>query len=105
MYLRAQLTIGEAPEAIVVPQQSVTRRPEGATLLVVGDDGKVSERAVRVDGSHGNGYVIGDGLKAGERVVVDGLQKIRPGATVKAVAWEPPKTGDPAVSARTSAAN
>lgn len=105
MYLRAQLTIGEAPDAIVVPQQSVTRRPEGATLLVVGDDGKVSERTVRVDGTHGNGYVIGDGLKAGERVVVDGLQKIRPGATVKAVAWEPPKTGDPAVSARTSAAN
>lgn len=105
MYLRAQLTIGEAPDAIVVPQQSVTRRPEGATLLVVGDDGKVGERAVRVDGSHGNGYVIGEGLKPGERVVVDGLQKIRPGATVKAVAWEPPKTGDPAVSARTSAAN
>jgi len=105
MYLRARLTIGEAPEAIVVPQQSVTRRPEGATLLVVGDDGKVSERGVRVDGSHGNGYVIGDGLKVGERVVVDGLQKIRPGATVKAVTWEPPKTGDPAASARTAAAN
>jgi membrane fusion protein, multidrug efflux system len=105
MYLRAQLTIGEAPDAIVVPQQSVTRRPEGATLLVVGEDGKVGERAVRVDGSHGNGYVIGEGLKPGERVVVDGLQKIRPGATVKAVTWEPPKTGDPAVSARTSAAN
>lgn len=105
MYLRAQLTIGEMPEAIVVPQQSVTRRPEGATLLVVGDDGKVTERNVRVDGSHGNGYVIGEGLKAGERVVVDGLQKIRPGATVSAVAWEPPKTGDPVVSARTSAAN
>jgi len=105
MYLRARLTIGEAPEAIVVPQQSVIRRPEGATLLVVGDDGKVSERGVRVDGSHGNGYVIGDGLKVGERVVVDGLQKIRPGATVKAVTWEPPKTGDPAASARTAAAN
>lgn len=105
MYLRAQLTLGEAPEAIVVPQQSVTRRSEGATLLVVGDDGKVSERNVRVDGSHGNGYIIGEGLKAGERVVVDGLQKIRPGATVQAVAWEPPKTGDPAVSARTAASN
>lgn len=105
MYLRAQLTIGIAPEALVVPQQAVTRRPEGATLLVVGEDGKVVERTVRVDGAHGSTYVIGDGLKAGERVVVDGLQKIRPGAAVKAVAWEPPKTGDPAVSARTAAAN
>jgi membrane fusion protein (multidrug efflux system) len=105
MYLRGQLTIGIAPNALVVPQQAVTRRPEGATLLVVGDDGKVAERTVRVDGAHGSTYVIGDGLKAGERVVVDGLQKIRPGAAVKAMAWEPPKTGDPAASARTAAAN
>lgn len=105
MYLRGRLTQTQASDVIVVPQQAVNRRPEGATVLVVGDEGKVVERPVRVDGSHGNGYVIGNGLKTGERVVVDGLQKVRPGAAVKAVTWEPPKTGDPAVTARTSSAN
>lgn len=105
MYLRGRLAQAQAANVIVVPQQAVTRRPEGATVLVVGDDGKVAERTVRVDGTHGNGCVVGDGLKAGERVVVDGLQKVRPGAAVKTVAWEPPKTGERAASARASSAN
>ncbi|HEX3135944.1 MAG TPA: efflux RND transporter periplasmic adaptor subunit [Planctomycetota bacterium] len=105
MYLRARVGQALAKDAIVVPQQAVNRKPEGATVLVLGPEDKLIERKVRVEGTHGNGYVVSEGLKAGERVVVDGLQKARPGISVKAMVWEPPKTGDPATTARTSSAN
>jgi membrane fusion protein (multidrug efflux system) len=105
MYLRARVEQARDDDAIVVPQQAVNRRPEGATVLVVGADDKLSERRVRVDATHGDGYVIGEGLKAGERVVVDGLQKVRAGSAVKTVPWAAPKTGDPKVTAVSASAN
>jgi membrane fusion protein (multidrug efflux system) len=105
MYLRARLEQATAGAAIVVPQQAVSRRPEGATVLVVGADDKLVERRVRVEASHGNGYVIGDGLQPGERVVVDGLQKVRAGSAVKTVDWTAPKSGDPKLTAISASAN
>jgi membrane fusion protein (multidrug efflux system) len=105
MYVRARIQQAWISDAIVVPQQSVNRRPEGASVLVVGADDKLVARVVRVDATHGNGYVIGAGLKAGERVVVDGLQKVRAGAVVKTVPWEAPKSGDPRVTAISASQN
>ena len=105
MYLRARLSQAMAKDVIVVPQQAVSRRPEGATVLVIGDGDKLVERPVRVDATDGNGYVVGDGLKAGDRVVVDGLQKVRAGSVVKAVEWQAPPTGDPKVTAISASAN
>jgi membrane fusion protein (multidrug efflux system) len=105
MYVRARLGQAVAKEAMVIPQQAVNRRPEGATVLVIADGDKLVERPVRVDASHGNGYVIGDGLVPGDRVVVDGLQKARAGIAVKAIPWQAPKTGDPKATAITASAN
>ncbi|MBX5463471.1 MAG: efflux RND transporter periplasmic adaptor subunit [Steroidobacteraceae bacterium] len=87
MFVRAQLTQGVRHDALLVPQRGVTRNQKGeATVMVVGDDNKVVERVVRADRVIGGDWLITEGLAPQERVVVDGLQKIRPGVEVRAVA-------------------
>jgi len=87
MFVRARLTQGVRRDALLVPQRGVTRNQRGeATVMVVGEDSKVAERVVKADRVVGGDWLIADGLAPQERVVVDGLQKIRPGAKVRAVA-------------------
>ncbi|HAB4457005.1 TPA_asm: multidrug efflux RND transporter periplasmic adaptor subunit AcrA [Salmonella enterica subsp. diarizonae] len=84
MFVRARLQEGTKPTALLVPQQGVTRTPRGdATVLVVGADNKVETRQIVANQAIGDKWLVTDGLKAGDRVVVSGLQKIRPGAQVK----------------------
>ena len=84
MFVRARLQEGTKPTALLVPQQGVTRTPRGdATVLVVGADNKVETRQIVASRAIGNKWLVTDGLKAGDRVVVSGLQKVRPGAQVK----------------------
>jgi membrane fusion protein (multidrug efflux system) len=86
MFVRARLTQGTRQAALLVPQRGVSRNQRGdATVMVVGEDNKVTERVVRADRVIKDDWLITQGLEAGERVVVDGLQKIRSGAVVKAV--------------------
>lgn len=87
MYVRARLEQAVNTQAITVPQQAVQRSAQGATVFVVGSDGKAVVRAVKTDGVQGNSWLISDGLQAGERVVVEGFQKIKPGVVVKTVQW------------------
>ncbi|EQB4042240.1 multidrug efflux RND transporter periplasmic adaptor subunit AcrA [Cronobacter sakazakii] len=85
MFVRARLEEGVNPNAILVPQQGVTRTPRGdATVMVVGEGDKVEVRPVQVGQAMGDKWVVTDGVKAGDRVIVTGLQKVRPGAQVKA---------------------
>ncbi len=85
MFVRARLEEGVNPNAILVPQQGVTRTPRGdATVMVVGEGDKVEVRPVQVGQAMGDKWVVTDGVKAGDRVIVSGLQKVRPGAQVKA---------------------
>jgi membrane fusion protein (multidrug efflux system) len=92
MYVRAVLEEGVAGNAILVPQQGVSRDPAGnATALVVGAGEKVEPRILKVSRALGDKWLVDDGLKPGDRVIVEGLQKARPGAQVKAV----PFTGKP----------
>ncbi len=107
MFVRAQLSQGQRKDAILVPQRGVTRNPRGeAMVMVVGADNKVSERVVRADRVIGHDWLVTEGLSAGERVVVDGLQKIRPGVEVRVVeaASEPQpvttENGRPEVASR-----
>jgi membrane fusion protein (multidrug efflux system) len=89
-YVRVRLSQAELPAAILVPQQAVTRGSQGDSVIVVGADGKPAPRPVKVGSEQGNDWVILDGLKAGEQVVVDGFQKMMvPGAPVKPVPWTP----------------
>ncbi|ECM1106734.1 multidrug efflux RND transporter periplasmic adaptor subunit AcrA [Salmonella enterica subsp. enterica serovar Enteritidis] len=84
MFVRARLQEGTKPTALLVPQQGVTRTPRGdATVLVVGADNKVETRQIVASQAISDKWLVTDGLKAGDRVVVSGLQKVRPGAQVK----------------------
>jgi membrane fusion protein (multidrug efflux system) len=89
MYVRVRLEQAETPSGIVVPQQAVQRGSTGDSVMVVSADGKVAPRPVRVGSAQGGGWVILEGLKAGEMVMVDGFQKLRGTAPVKPVPWQP----------------
>jgi membrane fusion protein (multidrug efflux system) len=82
-FVRVRIEAGERPNSIVVPQRAVTLRGEGAIIMVVDDAGAVAERSITLGEQSAGSWRVLDGLNAGERVVVDGLQKIRPGQKVK----------------------
>jgi membrane fusion protein (multidrug efflux system) len=89
MYVRARLDTGVRQQALLVPQQAVTRDTTGkASVLVVDAASKVERRAISLDAAVGNRWLVIAGLVAGERVIVDGLQRVRPGdaVTLKEVA-------------------
>ncbi|APW40050.1 efflux transporter periplasmic adaptor subunit [Rhodoferax koreense] len=92
LYVRVRLEQSQAANAITLPQQAVTRNNQGDTVMVVGPDGKVSPRKVKIGSSKGTSWVVLDGLKAGEQVMVDGFQKLRGDAPVKPVPWQPAGT-------------
>jgi len=87
MYVRGRIAQSEVDSAILLPQQAVTRSTQGDNVLVVGSDGKPATRPVKLGGVDNGSWIVLDGLKPGEQVVVDGFQKIRPGAAVKPVPW------------------
>ncbi|BBS86483.1 efflux RND transporter periplasmic adaptor subunit [Aeromonas media] len=83
MFMRATLQEGERPEGLLVPQTAVTRTPKGgATVMVVTADNKVELREVQLSRVVGDSWVVESGLDAGEKVIVAGLQKVKPGALV-----------------------
>ena len=88
MYVRVAIEQGIQHNAIAVPQQAVQRDAGGqAHVFVVGGESKVELRPIRIDRVSGTRVVVSEGLAAGERVIVEGFQKIRPGATVSASVW------------------
>ncbi|MGC2459866.1 MAG: efflux RND transporter periplasmic adaptor subunit [Steroidobacteraceae bacterium] len=90
MYVRAVVGEGVLPQGLLAPQRGVTRDAKGgATALVVGRDDKVEARDVRVSRTIGDQWLVENGLAAGDRVIVAGLQKVRPGMAVKAVEATP----------------
>ncbi|WP_111807376.1 efflux RND transporter periplasmic adaptor subunit [Aeromonas allosaccharophila] len=83
MFMRATLQEGERAQGLLVPQTAVTRTPNGgATVMVVTADNKVELRNVQLSRVVGSNWVVESGLTSGERVIVAGLQKVRPGAVV-----------------------
>lgn len=86
MYVRAVVQEGIAEEAILAPQQGVTRDPRGNPVaLIVDDAGKVQQRVLMIDRAIGNQWLVVSGLKAGERLIVEGMMNVRPGAAVKVI--------------------
>jgi membrane fusion protein (multidrug efflux system) len=86
MFVRAQITEAVAPDAILVPQQGVTRDPKGvATVLVVNGQNKAELRPIEIGQAVGANWLVTKGLKPGERVIVEGLQRIQAGASVRPV--------------------
>jgi len=90
LYVRVRLEQAVASNAIALPQQAVTRSPQGDVVMVVDAQGKVAPRPVKIGGQRGNQWIVTSGLQAGEQVMVDGFQKLRGDAPVKTVPWVPP---------------
>jgi len=108
LYLRVRIEQVQASNAITLPQQAVTRTQQGDTVSVVGEDGKVSQRTIKVSAAQNNRWVVLEGLKAGEKVMVDGFQKLQmlpPGTPVKPVPWQAPGTAAAPAEAPASAAS
>jgi len=85
MFVRARLEEGVNPDALLVPQQGVTRTPRGdASAMVVGEGDKVEVRQITATQAIGDKWLVTEGLKTGDRVIITGLQKVRPGVQVKA---------------------
>ncbi|MFM0207474.1 efflux RND transporter periplasmic adaptor subunit [Paraburkholderia sediminicola] len=113
MFVRAKIEEGVNDNALVVPQVGITHDQKGQpTALVVGDDNKVVLRQLVTSGTYGSNWVVESGLKAGDRVIVQGTDKAHPGQQVKAVAAQLPATpasdasaqGAPAASGATQTA-
>jgi membrane fusion protein (multidrug efflux system) len=89
MYVRAQIEQAVNEQAITVPQQAVQRDAAGSSsVMVVGADGKVAVRPIKAESSQGDVWIVSEGLKAGDQVIVEGFQKAKPGAPVKPVPWK-----------------
>lgn len=90
MFARAQLPEGIKANAILVPQRAVSRDERGnATALVVGAGNKIEPRALKTDRTVGDNWLVTGGLKAGDRVIVEGAMMLRPGMPVQPKPWNP----------------
>jgi membrane fusion protein (multidrug efflux system) len=86
MFVRAVLEEGVNEQAILVPQRGVTRNPKGEPIvMVVGAEEKMEPRVIKVVRTVADNWLVSEGLKAGDRIILEGLQKARPGTPVKAV--------------------
>jgi membrane fusion protein (multidrug efflux system) len=103
MFVRARIEEGVNDHALVVPQIGITHDQKGqAVALVVGQGDKVEQRTLVTSGVYGSNWVVDSGLKPGDRVIVNGVEKAKPGMTVKPVAAQLP--AQPASDAQASAA-
>lgn len=92
-FVRARIEGGVATQGISVPQRAVQISPQGASVLVVGPNNIAAARSIRLGELQGNEWVVRDGLKPGDRVIVNGVQKARPGSPVRIA---PPRAARPA---------
>jgi membrane fusion protein (multidrug efflux system) len=106
MFVRAILEEGVNEHAILVPQRGVTRNPAGnAMVMVVGSEEKVEPRVIKVVQTVEDSWLVSEGLKAGDRVILEGLQKARPGTPVKAVPFGSKADGTPPTAPKAATAN
>jgi len=97
MYIRARLSQSTMTNGILVPQSGVSRNPQGqATVMVVGADNKAVQRTITADRSVGSNWLVTKGLKPGDKVIVEGLGKIKAGQAIKPVPAGSKPTAPPA---------
>ncbi|MDF3831400.1 efflux RND transporter periplasmic adaptor subunit [Cupriavidus basilensis] len=84
-FVRVKIEQGVDENALTVPQRALIRTGQGASVLVVGGDGKVASLPVKAPQAIGDNWIVTEGLKGGEKVIVEGLQKVKVGAPAKAV--------------------
>lgn len=105
MFVRALIEEGVNEKAILIPQQAVSRDPKGNPLvLIVDEEGKVRQKPITTDRALGDKWLVSAGLAPGDRVVVEGMQKVRPGAAVRTIPFaagpkQPAESGRPVAPA------
>lgn len=105
MYAKAVISEGTLNQGLLAPQQAITRTPKGdASALIVAADGKVAQRAIKVSRTIGDQWLVDEGLNDGDRVIVEGIQKVRPGMPVQAVERDAATPAANQTAAQTSAA-
>lgn len=116
MFVRVRFPQAVMENVIMVPQRAVQSNPQGQYVLVVDAEGKVSARPIKTVAMSGSNWIVDGGLQAGDTIIVNGLQKTRPGATVKPheltatealapAGMEAPRTGDAGKAADNAADN
>lgn len=105
LYVRVRLAQAEVADAVWLPQQAVARGATGESVLVVAEDGSVSARPVKVGPAQSGRALVLSGLKAGEKVVVDGLQRVKAGGKARPVPWSPAGSASAPASAPAAAAS
>jgi membrane fusion protein (multidrug efflux system) len=88
MYVRVKINQGVREQAITLPQQAVMRTLDGAFVMMVGQDGKIISKAVKTSGVQNNKWIITDGIKVGDKVIVEGLNKFKPDMQVKPIEFK-----------------
>jgi len=105
MFVRAVIEEGVNNRAVLVPQRGVTRNPQGeAMVMVVGAEEKVEPRIIKVTRTVGDSWLVSEGLNIGDRVILEGFQKARPGTTVKAAPFGGNADMPPAYATKPTAA-
>ena len=85
MFVHQRIEEGVNAQALLLPQQGVSHNARGEpTVLLVGDDGKAQQRTIKTDRAIGDQWLVSDGIKAGDKVIVQGLQSAKPNAAVRA---------------------
>jgi len=97
-FVRVKIEQGVDEKAMTVPQRALIRNAQGASVLVVGNDGNVAALPVKAPQAIGDRWVVTEGLKGGEKVIVEGLQKVKVGAPAKAVPFQPAGASGPAAT-------
>ncbi|CAG2138123.1 Multidrug efflux pump subunit AcrA [Cupriavidus numazuensis] len=98
-FVRVKIEQGVDENAMTVPQRALIRNAQGASVLVVGNDGNVAALPVKAPQAIGDRWIVTEGLKGGEKVIVEGLQKVKVGAPAKAVPFQPAGAPAPAKQA------
>jgi membrane fusion protein (multidrug efflux system) len=104
-YVNLRMALGIRHNAFLIPQAAVQRDITGNYVLIVGKDSKVTHRNVTTDGTHGVDWVVTSGLKAGEQVIVSGLQAVQIGAPAKTERWQAPESTAKATAASSATAS
>ena len=95
MFVRAVVKEGTNERAILIPQQAVSHDPKGNPIaLIIDAEGKIQQRRLTLDRAIGDKWLVSSGLASGDRVIVEGMQKVRPGASAKVIPFDAARKAD-----------
>ena len=102
MFARVRFPSAVAEDVVRIPQSAVQTGPQGQFVLLVVDENKTKPQPIKTGSMADGDFIVTEGLKGGEKIIVSGFQKMRPGAPFKAIPWQAPDTVKPAAASKMS---